>query len=859
MWIRLVDLLRRRQIDAELDAELAHHFEELAAEYRTRGLTPHAAAAAARRDLGSLSHVREAYRDQHGIPAFETLWRNVRFSVRGLRRTPGFTATVVLTLALGAGANIAVFSVIDAVLLRPLPYPDADRLMRLSQVEGVSGETRIAPVRLADWNRLNSTFKAIAGYSTSDAVDTTGDLPERLRQAVVTPRFLDVWGISPALGRGFTDSEHRFGSPVVVMISDRLWHSRGGDRTVLDRPIRSAGMSVSVVGVMPPFLFPERDVDVWAAHPVDAPYAQSRRGGWFVGAVGRLKPDVTIEQARADLNVVQAQLAAQHPDTDRDVRVRIEPFKETMVGGSRGSLWLLYGAVCVLLLIACTNIAGLLLSRAAQREHEVAVRYSLGASRAAVVWQMLTEAAVLAIAGALLGLPLGAAASRALEILAPDLPRIENFALDGRMLLYTIGSVVVLTLLCGLIPAIRSARGAPALLRSGRTVMSPRHSLQWLLVGVQVALSVTLLSGAGLLVRSLEALSRVPAGFDAAKVLTFHVTGRFGEDGGNYDRVVARINRTLDELTAVPGIDAAAVTTMLPGVPGNEQKEFTLSEGAAKAERLVAEQRIVSPSYFATMQIPLLAGEYCGRPADARGSSEVMVNRSFADRYFPGTQIIGRRLAGPGGDRIVGIVGNARELGLDREPVPTVYACFSAPNPSPWFLVRTTGEPLAAAHALRVKIKELEPLRPVYDIAPLEERIGDAYARNRRRTFVLASFAVAALLLACLGVYGTLSYVVSLCRREVGLRLALGASQRAIVLQLLLKAVRVVGLACAAGLVLSIVFRRALSGMLLNVSPSDPATLCAVAVIVTAVAALAALLPALRASNVDPIRALQTE
>jgi putative ABC transport system permease protein len=859
-WLRrLWNAVRPGKLERDIDRELAFHVAERADDLRAEGVRDEDALRHARRLLGSVVAQRERTRDVDVSAWMDALLRSGRQAARALIRTPAFTLSVVLTLALGIGANSAMFSAIDAVLLRPLPFADADRLVRVSEIRTASGNTNIAPVRLDDWNRLNTTFEAITGYFTDDVVDTTGDLPERIRRAVVTPAFFDVLGLAPERGRRFTDAEHQFGAPPVVLLSARLWRDRGADPLAIGTAIRSGGLAVTIVGVLPMFPFADPGVDLWSPMPVNAPYAQARGGGWFTG-IGRLKPGVTLDQAREDLNAVQARLARQYPDTDRDIAVRIEPLKDTLVGGARHSLWLVFGAVSVLLLIACTNIAALLLSRAAQREHEIAVRFALGASRSAVCGQLLAEAGVLALAGAALALPVAAAVARAIQTLVPDLPRLDEIAMDGRSLLYTAGAAGVVALLCGLVPAVRGARRDGTLLQSSQARIAPPHAAQWLFVGVQVALSVTLAAGAGLLLRTADALSRVERGFDVSRVLTFHVTARFGEDGGDYSRVVQRINRTLDELAGLSGVKASATTSLLPGVPGEEQQEFHLVEGRADTEpRLIAENRIVSPSYFGTLGIPILGGALCGRPQDARGTTEVMVNRRFADRYFPGRSIVGLHLAGASPDRIVGIVGDAREIGSDREPVPTVYSCFAAPNPVPWFLVRTSADPLAAASAIRQRLKQLEPLRPVYDLAPLERRIGDAYAQGRMRTVLLTLFAATALGLVCAGVYGTLSYSVSLRRREVALHLALGALRRTVVQRLLRTTARVVGLGCVCGLAVELTLELRLSAMLYGVSPSDPATLSGVIAVVVIAAAVAALIPAARAAFAQPMRMLRED
>lgn len=861
---RLFNTFRPAKMQRDIERELSFHLAERVDHLRAEGLSHAEAVRRARAQFGNPIAQGERTRDADIASWAETLVRNVRYAARAIRRTPGFAATVVATLAVGIGANTAVFSAIDSVLLRPLPFPDSERLVRVRQIRDT--ETPIAPTRLDDWSRRSSTFEALSGYYVEDISDTTGDLPERVRRAVVAPHFLEVWGIAPALGRGFAGSDYRFGGASAVLITDRYWRSRfGADPDVLEKTVRIEGQSYSVVGVMPAsFLFPDREVDLWWPVPIDSPFLRNHRPNrelqWYTG-VGRLKAGVTLEQARADLAAVQGLLGREYPDTDADIGVRIVPYKETVIGGVRGSLWLIYGAVSVLLLIACTNIAALLLARAARREHEVAVRFSLGASRAAVAGQLLTETALLASAGAGAGLLVAAGACAAMRMLASDLPRFEEISIDARILAYTMASALVVALLCGAVPAVRGTRSASALSGPGRTQVSSRHSVQWLLVGVQMALSVTLLVGAGLLLRSAETLSRVDPGFDAERVLAFRVSGNWGETNDR-DRLVQRINGTLEQLGALPGIESVATSWSLPGMPRQYEIEFHLAEGRSESEPpLIAEWRTVSPAYFSTLRIPLVAGELC-RARDASPAPEAIVNQRFADRYFHGRPVTGLNLrweAGAETGRIVGVVADARELGIDREPAPTVYACDSAPSPFPWFLVRTSGEPLPAAGAIRFKLKELEPLRSVFDISPLEDRVSEAYAQNRVRTVLLVLFAATALALAALGVYGTLSYVVSLRRREVGLRLALGARRGMVIRQLVGEGLRVVGLACLGGLALSVAFTHLLSGMLYGVSPSDPITLGAVLGIVVAVGSLAALIPAARASRIEPMRVLRDE
>jgi len=789
----------------------------------------------------------------------------MRYAVRCLRKTPLFTATVVLTLALGIGANSAVFSAIDAVLLRPLPFPDAGQLVRLAQVSPRAPQSIfVAPVRLEDWNRLNRTFQAISGYYAQDDSELSGDLPEKLKRAFVAPRFLQVWGVAPQLGRDFSPQEEHFGGPPAVLISDRLWRRRfHADPGALTRTLRLGQSSVPIIGVMPAsFLFPDRDVDLWSPSPADAPFARSRELTWYI-TIGRMKPGVTVAKARADLSAVQADLGRQFPKTDAQMAVAVEPLKELTVGGVRDSLWIVFGAVTLLLLIACGNIAALLLSRAAGRRQEIAVRFSLGASRASVVAQLLAEVLVLAVAGAALGLLLAGAATRVLRSLAAGLPRVEEIALDWRIVLYSLVCALAATLLCGLLPALRAGRGdvAASIAQAGRSQVSCRNRAQFLLTGMQIALAVTLLAGAGLLLRSFAALSHVSPGFDPEHVLTFHISTSWGETN---DRTASkqRMERLLDGLSAVPGVEAAAVSAWLPGIPTDYQAEVKTAEGRAESEpKMMAQARFVSPDYFAALRIPLLAGQMC---SDNPGTATAMVNRSFVRAYLPGTDAIGRHLVDPANPyippaTIAGITGDARETGLDHAPVPTVYWCFGGLQPGTYFVVRTHADPGAMVQTIRRKVYELEPRRSVYDLMPLAGHISEAYAENRLRTILLACFALTAIALAAVGLYGTLSYLLLLRRREVGLRLALGAVRADIVRQFLGRGLRVCAVGAAAGLALAAASARLLAGMLYGVSPWDAATLAGVVALVLAVSLAASLIPTLRAARLDPMQVLRDE
>lgn len=861
---RFWNVWQSRRLQSDLERELRFHVTERAEDLAADGMTESEALQSARRQFGNYTSQMERTRDMDINGWLDALARNVRLSLRGLRKTPAFTATVIVTLALGIGANSAVFSAIDAVLLRPLPFPHGDELMKLSQVAPRVSISFVAPARLEDWNRLAGAFQGVTGSYSQDDSELSGELPEKLTRALVAPRFLRVLGVAPQLGRDFTPQEEHFGGPDAVLISDRFWRRRfGASPSVLGKTLRFGRSSAPIIGVMPPsFRFPNRDIDLWSVSPPDAPYAQSRESTWFV-VIGRLKPGVTPAQARANLAAVQAGLGRQFPKTDAKLQTAVEPLKEVTVGGVRKSLVILFGSVTLLLLIACINIAALLLSRAAARHHEIAVRFSLGASRGSVVVQLLTEVLVLALAGSAMGLLVAAAASAVFRSLAKDLPRIEEIGLDWRIVLYSLLCAVAATLVCGLLPAIHGARRdlAGSLAQAGRSQVGGRSLVQFVLVGAQVALAVTLLAGAGLLLRSLQALGRVSPGFDAERVLSLQVSMSWGE---TTDQRAARqtVDRILEALRTVPGVENAAASMSLPGVPTQYQTEVKLVEGRADTEsKMLAQGRVVSPEYFATMRIPLMAGALC---RDEGGAAELMINRSFADRYLSGTSVLGQHIVQPGNaylppSVIRGIVGDARETGLDREPFPTVYWCFANAQPGQYFLVRTHGEPRLMTETIRRRLHEVEPRRSVFDLTPLGDHISDAYAENRLRTILLAFFAATAVLLACVGLYGTLSYMVNVRQREVGLRLALGALRGQIARQFLAQGLRVSLLGCAAGLALAAASARLLAGMLYGVSPSDVTTLAGVVAIVIAVSVLASLLPAIRAARLEPMQVLREE
>jgi predicted permease len=787
-----------------------------------------------------------------------------RDAVRTLSRIPGFTLTVVFTLAIAIGGNAAVFSALDAVLFEPLPFPNAERLVQLRQTVRDVTTNSVGPLRLEDWNDRSRTFDSLTGYSPEDVADTSGDFGERRRLARVAPRFFDTWGVKPAAGRGFEEADHESGATPLVVISARYWESRfGSDPRVLGSLVRLGEESFELVGVAEErFAFVDPDVDFWVPMIYEPDF--NRRSSWYTG-YGRIKDGMTIDQARADLARVQAALAQEYPESDRDIGVVLGSLEDARLGGIRGSLWLLYAAVTVLLVIACTNTAALLLARESQRRHDIAIRRVLGASNLSLLARSLGETFVLVVCGSIVGLALAAGATTAFRRLAAGLPRVDQISIDVGVVAYTFAVVLIVTMLCGVLPVLRSTDGGIGGRSGGaRWQVSSRHAAQWFLVGAQVTLSVMLLTGGGLLARSLYELSQVQPGFDAKNVLTFRITGNFGEAVP----IAQTVEGVLAEVAALPAISSVSASSPVPGV-FNDRSGFDFSTAAYRTSReaagpegeMPAATRIVSPGYFEAMKIPLVEGDRCARSLNGE-SQEVAVNQRFASQYFAGRSPLGRAIVSPRGDalRIVAVYGDSREYGVGLSPVPTVYDCRTAVAFPPLaFVVRTNRNSEQVIASIRQSVKQVEPARALYDVSTLEARIGSEYASETLRTTLVGLFAAAALALVAVGVYSTVAYIVGLRHREIGLRMAMGARRADIFRHYVGKALRVVAIAAALGLVGSLVASRALSNMLFAVSAHDPLTFSAVIAVVLLVAVWAALVPSLKASRVDPNVALRQD
>jgi putative ABC transport system permease protein len=790
----------------------------------------------------------------------------LRAAIRSLTHRPALSLTVSLTLSLGIGANSAIFSAVDAVLLRPLPYPASDRLVSVYErnLRGVGRQATqlVAPGRLEEWNAQNRTFDGLAASYFENVTDTTAGEAQRVEARRTSPRFFAVLGVAPALGRTPSPEEERFGGPAVVVISNAYWARRfARDPTVVGRALRLSGGQRTIVGVMPPgFAYPTATTDAWL--PTQAPqFFLDARGARLYTAFGRLKPGVSIPQAIDDLDAIQARLGDRFPATDRGWGASLVGMKEEEVGGVRRSLWFLLAAVGLVLLAACGNVACLMLADGARREHEIAVRFALGADRRRVVVQLLVEGALLASAGALAGL---AAASWGIAVLrsaATQLPRVNTIAVDLRVVTLTLAVGVMTTMVFAFVPALQATGREPAdaLSRGGRGHVGGRHRLQQTLVAAQVALAIVLLVGAGLLVRSFVRAQRIDPGFDPAGVFTFRMTAQWSE---RTDAVVQRQARTVNRLSAVSGVEAAAFSQQPPAGIDIPPGEFHII-GRDTAERTFATGRSVSSGYFRALHIPVLQGDTCSADPAVTPFGAALVTRAFADRFFPGADPIGHAFTLPGSAvntdiHIIGVVGDVREAGLLKDSQPLIYYCGYAPYwPDPYFLVRTARLHPATIADIRAAMHELEPGRAVYAVHLLSDFLSDSTSQERVNTLLLAGFASSALLLAAMGLYGVLAQVVAGRRREIAVRMALGARSAHILRSVVGQAAAVTAVGIAVGLLAALGLARFMTTLVFGVSPRDPLTFAIVPAVLAIVAIAAAIVPARRAARVEPMEVLR--
>jgi predicted permease len=863
----------RRREERELAEELAFHLEMEAESNRAAGMDAAEARRRARIDFGGVDRAAEEVREARGTAWLVDLAADLRFAVRTFRRSPGFTAAALLTLALGLGANAAMFGIVDGILLRPLPYPDAGRLVRVHQAMPAEGldEERLSPPDFADWRRLGGSLAALAGFVHFPQILTGGGDPIEVQTDFVTEDYFRVLGTPVLFGRqlGAEDLRARAAN---ALIGERLWRSRfGADREILGEPVELNGSRYTIVGVMPAsFAFSAPGTEVWVPYSVldENTIGPPRRDNRHLASVGRLAPGATVETAEAELSALAARLAAEHPETNAGWdAARVVSLRETIVGRVDEALLVVLAVVGFILLIACVNLANLLLARGTAREREMAVRTALGAPRPRIVRQLVTESLALALVGAVAGLALSAlAVELVLALGAGTLPRVENVGVDGRVIAFGILLAVVTALVFGLFPAWRTARVEPrAALHGGRgEVGGGGGRLRGALVVVEVALAVVLVIGAGLMARSFLALLRVDPGFDPQGVLAvamqINIAGLPQE--GLAQHLVQRREEILERVGALPGVVAAGTTNVFPMVDEPWSSwEFTRADGRGPAggQPLRADLRYVSPGYFRAMGIPLVAGRPLPESWSPGAPVPILVDRTAARRYWPGEDPVGARIdAGWAEAEVVGVVGDVRQSRLALAPPPSVYFPQAvAPRLMATIAVRTEGDPLALAEPIRRAVLEVDPDQPVRSVEPLEDVVARTIAADRFFTVLFAVFAGLALTLAAIGVYGVLAYSVGRRTQEIGVRMALGASAGRVLRMVMGDGLRPVAAGIALGTAAAVLLARVLAAQLYGVAATDPASFAAALAVLVAVALAAIALPARRAARVEPSVALR--
>ncbi len=870
-WTRF---FRRARWNEERERELQTYLEIETEENIARGMTPEDARYAARRKLGNPTQIREEIYRMNSLTFIESLWQDVHCGLRMLRKNAGFATVAILTLALGIGANTAIFSVIHGVLLSPLPYNDPDHIVLVLESNPTRGfpQFSVSPPNYMDWKKDSTSFKQIASIARGDFNYTGGAEPERISGARVASSFFAVMGATPAMGRTFLPEDDVMGKAGVVVLSYGLWTRRfGRDPLVLGKSLTLDGQSYRVVGVMQEgFQFP-RGVDLWLPSEFDADaLGPGARGAHYLRVMARLKPGVSMDKAQLEMVAISKRLEQQYPKTNTGWSAKLLSLNEATVGNVRPTLLVLFGAVGFLLLIACANVANLLLARATARQREIAIRFSLGASRLRIARQLLTESVLLSGIATGAGLLLAEWAIRALRTLPPsNLPRAANIGLDLPVLVFAAGVAVLTGLLFGFAPALQITRGAPSetLKDGGRTASAGRQGVRSALVVLETTLALVLLVGSGLLLKSFLRLQTVDPGFQYKNIATADVSlprSKYSTDA----QKTQFFTQLLERIQLVQGVKEVAASSGNPMEGSNLSFSFATKdlEALSPSDQPSAGYYVVSSNYFHTLGIPLLVGRFF-TPEDSAGRPRVaIISQTIAQRFFHDKNPIGQTIkigvgaAVPVPREIVGVVGDVKDDGLGEAATMAAYEPYTQMAWSDMTLfVRSDSDPALMASMLRSEVSSVDKDQPIADISTGDHLMAQAVAQPQLRTTLLSLFAALALILASLGIYGVMSNTVAQRTHEIGVRMALGAGQSSVLRLVLSNGMRLTLLGIAFGSAGAFALTRLIKGFLFHVTPTDPATFVEVALFLFLVALLASYIPARRATRVDPVIALRYE
>jgi putative ABC transport system permease protein len=872
---RLLALVRSRRLDRELDDEVIAHLELAERDGIAAGLSPEAARRAARRDFGGLDRMKEEHRDRRSVRWLDTLVKDFRYGLLLLMRDPGFAAVAIGVMAIGIGANTAMFSLMDAVLLKPLPYSEPDRIVRVWEAPTSTTRNGITTLNFVDWKRLSTSFEALSAVRGLNVALTGHGEPSRLAGTLVSADYFEVFGVKALVGRTFASGEDEPGAAPVVVLSHAVWQARfGGDRSILNRDVMIDGEPHQVVGILPAGVFDREDAGFWK--PLQFTPEQRTRSYHWLGAVGRLEAGVTLEQAQKEMRAVSASLAELQPEWKKSWSVTVEPFDLALVGDSlRASIYVAFGAVVMVLLIAAANIANLLLSKGVTRRKEMAVRAALGASRGRLVAQLLTESLVLCLLGGAAGVVLAhLLIQAAVPLLALSLPPTADVGVDLRVLGFAAAVAVGVSLVVGLLPSLRTSSGrlSQALNQAARGSSGSREGLRRAIVVIEVAVSLVLICGAVLMFKSLLKLQRVDAGVRIENVITMSTDLPLAAYP-DAERANLFIDAVAERLRTVPGVERVAVSTDVP-LLGVRQGDSLGVPG--KDDSIGARFKRVDSRYFGTLDIPVLAGRGFTDRDRAAAPRVVVVNEAMAARLAerlgvsdPVGQIA--RLNWPAYENrgqlgksetveIVGVIRNERVGGLQAPVAEVVYLSLAqAPRRELKLIVRTHGEATAVMPGIREAVRQVDPRLPLGDVRTMEQIKQRSVAGMSEPTWVIGAFAGIAALLAALGLYGVLSHGVNQQRREIGIRMALGARAGDVLSQVLRQALGMIGVGLAAGLLGALALTRVMQSLLFEVSPLDPFALAAAGIAMALVGLLAALVPASRAAHVNPVAVLRSE